>query len=392
VLSLSKSQKSSRTNRWLGAVAVAALTLAGLAGLTATSAASAATDRPSGPDPTPWNVAYENHGGPNQAFSEIAAPARNDAWAIGDTSKGYTVTGSIFAHWDGKSWSPVTIKAAAGFLAGNIYASSGDNVWIFGSDRQGDDEALVFNGRSWSLRKLALALDLANSEAAVLSASDVWAESNQQCPAGAPLPCSELSHWNGSTWAFVPVSGLTESVTSAGGHVWFLTLTGAKDDIPAIDETQGSRLVRVKAPSAAMSSTPPGFAAAPNGRLWILGEPAAKNSTPRLWHWTGRKWTESVIPENLCVPNGSGYCPTNLLFDLVYDGGNGVWDGVFHWTGTRWVNTQTLSNQLTHMSIEIPNQVAVSPGSGTVWGPSWFGRNATASILGGLIIVYGRLP
>ena len=52
----------------------------------------------------------------------------------------------------------------------------------------------------------------------------------------------------------------------------------------------------------------------------------------------------------------------------------------------------TLSTQLMNMSIQIPTQVAVSPVTGTVWGPSLFGRNATASISGGLITVYGRLP
>ena len=78
--------------------------------------------------------------------------------------------------------------------------------------------------------------------------------------------------------------------------------------------------------------------------------------------------------------------------ELVYDRGDGFWSGLIHWTGTRWINTQTLSGQLAHMSIQIPVQVAVSPGTGTVWGPSLFGRNASGSITGGLIIVYGRLP
>jgi hypothetical protein len=226
----------------------------------------------------------------------------------------------------------------------------------------------------------------------VLSAADVWAGSNQQCPASAATPCSELLHWNGSTWASVPVAGLTESAAAAGGHAWFLTLTGAKTDIPAIYETRGGKVVKVKAPSAAMSSTTPGFAAAPNGRLWILGQLTAKKNPLRLWHWSGKTWTESAVPGNLCVPNGSGYCPSYLPSILVYDGGNGVWSGLIHWTGTRWINTQTLSTQLTDMTIQIPMQVAVSPGSGTVWGPSWYGRNATGSVFGGLIMVYGRLP
>ena len=371
------------------AAAVAALGLA--AALTATTAASAATDEPTGSEPTPWNVAYQTHGGPDQAFSEIAAPAKHDAWAIGDTSRGETVTGSIFAHWNGGSWSPVTIKAAAGFLAGTIYASSGDNIWVFGQDRQGDEETLVFNGKTWSLRKLALSLYLNDPEVAVLSASNVWAGSSQQCPASAPQPCSELLHWNGSTWASVPVSGVTQAVTSAGGHAWFLTLTGAKHDVPAIDETQGSRVVKVKAPPAAMNSSP-GFVAAPNGRLWILGQLTSRNNPQRLWHWNGKKWTESDVPQNLCVPNGTGYCPAYLPPGLVFDRGNGFWSGLIHWTGARWVNTETLSTQLMDMSIEIPAQVAVSPVTGTVWGPSLFGRNASGSSFGGLIIVYGRLP
>jgi hypothetical protein len=321
--------------------------------------------------------------------------AKRDAWAIGGSGgsggRG-TVTGAVFAHWNGGSWSPVTIKAAAGFIADNIYASSGDNIWIFGQTRAGDEETLVFNGKSWSLRKLAAAVYLDESQVAVLSATDVWAESGEQCPASAAQPCSEMLHWNGSTWASVPVSGLSEAVTSAGGHAWFLSLTGAKDDVPAIDETEGSKLVKVKAPAGTMGATAPGFAAAPNGRLWILGELASKGNGLRLWRWSGKAWTESVPPGNLCVPNGSGYCPSYLPFVLVYDGGNGVWSGLIHWTGTRWVNTQTLSTKLTDTSFEIPVQVAVTPVSGTVWGPSSFERNATGSSNGGLIIVYGRLP
>jgi hypothetical protein len=71
---------------------------------------------------------------------------------------------------------------------------AGDNIWVFGQTRAGNEKVLVFNGKSWSLRKLPAAVSLDEPEVAVLSATNVWAASGEQCPASTPQPCSEMLH------------------------------------------------------------------------------------------------------------------------------------------------------------------------------------------------------
>jgi hypothetical protein len=213
-----RQDQSSRTGAWLrgkrrlGALAAVAAT--GLAALAATSTAQATTASPAAL--LGWNLAYQTHGGPNQEFVTITAPTRTDAWAAGITTNvagaaGYP-TGSVFAHWNGHSWTAASIKVSAGFVAEYAYSSSPSNVWIFGRARKTNaEQALVYNGKTWSSRALPGMID--DSKVALLGPSDLWAGTDVPCPQSAPHACTILMHWNGKTWQAVKIAGLLR-----GGH------------------------------------------------------------------------------------------------------------------------------------------------------------------------------
>jgi hypothetical protein len=176
--SLGKKSQSSRTVPRLRAngklAAFAAVCAAGLAGLT-------------------WAVPAHAATAPGATLDGITAPARNDAWAVGNTAGNVT----ILAHWNGAKWSPESTRAASGLILSYAYSSSPGDLWMFGdSTKTGDPWAVVCNGKSWGRRALPFGTD--PNEVAVLGLSDVWAGTSQ-CPVGGGSSnCAVLTHWSGA--------------------------------------------------------------------------------------------------------------------------------------------------------------------------------------------------
>ena len=95
-------------------IAAVALYAAGLGALTATTVAWAgatpgAADTTTEARAAEWQVAYSTHGGASKSFSGITAPAKDDAWAVGNAYDQADSVTSVFAHWDGTpSSAPLT--------------------------------------------------------------------------------------------------------------------------------------------------------------------------------------------------------------------------------------------------------------------------------------------
>jgi hypothetical protein len=382
-------------------IAAAGIAATGLAALTATVPAQAAATSAAA-SPAEWHTAYSTHGGPSQKFSFITAPAKNDAWAVATTGAVNTLETPTFTHWNGKAWSRVTIKAAAGFDYGNIYAqgffsaysSAPDNVWIFGNSGPADAPvALVFNGKKWQVEPLPADFGY---PLAVVGPKDVWAESTETC-AAYTAGCTVLLHWNGTTWTRDKIAGIQPEAASAGAHAWILTINDgtpvprqAPSGHPIIRRTTGARLVNVVPPRAAkVFQDQDLIVAAPDGRAWFTGGALGNE----LYSWTGRKWVNSAIPETVCSPGVPKPCVLYVdAANLSYDGKNGFWDGPWaHWTGRNWINTSNVAKPLINAFF---GDTAAIPGTNSAWSVGQVSRtsNAFGTPTNGIIGVYGTLP
>jgi hypothetical protein len=325
-----------------------------------------------------WRVEYRLPASEG-LIAQMTAPARHDAWALGDTAPRHGVTKTFLLHWTGRGWHKVTPPHPAGFVPTQIMSSSPGDVWVFGqkagSGSQGDEfYALVYDGSRWTTR--ALPSGVSGDPAVVLSSTDAWAESGGSCvyPQGTPR-CSTVEHWNGSTWTPSTVPTSLQALAGSGRHAWLAGLSDVKNSGArvtgrlALYKQSAGQWKIVRAPLGEIGAVT-GLAAAPNGRLWLMTA-STNRKKERLSFWNGRIWTTKIIPSGLGV--GNPFC---------YDGHNGVWAGAAaHWTGTRWVNTSPSLRELLGVYT-----VAPIPGTDSAWGNGQDG--STRSV----IQIYGPLP
>jgi len=395
-----KTEKSVRTGAWLrgkgplsAAVGIAAT---GLAALVATAPAQAATPATAASHDV-WQTAYSTHGGASREFDAIAAPAKNDAWAVADTNTPNRTVTPAFFHWNGKTWSSVTIKAAAGLDFGYAnfggvhpaYATSPGNVWFFGrTQKTGAIEALVYNGKGWHIQPLPdFAIPLA-----VLGPKDVWGETIKS--SGDETGSSTvLTHWNGRTWSDVTIQGIAPVASPAGGHAWIMTIDAAPIHVsgeapagaPIVYRITGAAVNKVAVPAhATIIEDESGIAAAPDGRLWILSRNVS-SFTAIVYSGSGNKWvSSSAIPADDML---------TVVSTFSYDGKNGFWDGPYgHWAGGKWIDTDNeAAKQLA--TVVWSGGVAVPiPGTDSAWSAGYIPRTAQSTATNAIIAVYGPLP
>ena len=377
-----RTDRGPRVKGTLGAVLVAAVAAAALAGSATAQAAVPATAAPH------WQIVYRTNSATVGELVSVTAPARNDAWAVGESG-----ASPVILNWNGKSWKPVRVPGTAGFQPTQptaVQATSPGNVWIFGGvARSAVGRAHVWNGKTWRT------IDLPTSGfeySAVVSASDVWGSgiSSEGCYNGTALATC-LYHWNGARWTETRLAGVdVTDMTTAGHHAWLLGLTGIRNPgsanpsgIPVIYEDTNGKLRKVAAPAARIQSYD-SIAAAPNGQLWIEASLATAKAPAALFHWTGKRWTETMIPELIdnffAVVSGA----------MAYDGKDGVWiGGLLHWTGSKWVNT--FGSVPWEGSFGL-NAAAPIPGSASIWSVGDISRTATSPTLNPLVAAYGPLP
>jgi hypothetical protein len=372
----------------------AGIAVTALAALIAAAPAQAAAPAKAVP-PEVWRLAYSTHGGPSRVFDAIVAPAKNDAWAVADTNTPNTTVTAQFAHWNGKTWSNVTVKAAAGidfdgaYYSGydTAYSTSPGNVWFFGLNQKTQRrEALVYNGRAWHTQPLPPNFGV---PLAVLGPKDMWGQTQASLDGGVG-DSTVLIRWNGRTWADVTIQGSEPTASSAGAHAWIMTIDATPVDAPGHVPTGSPIVYRITGASVAKVGAPPGatitedesgIAAAPDGRLWILGC-CATGADDLVYSGSGSKWAVSSARNDLGTVVGA----------FSYDGKNGFWDGPYgHWTGSKLINTNNEAKPIanTYWSDDI---AAPIPGTNSVWAAGYVLRTAKGTASNAVIAVYGPLP
>jgi hypothetical protein len=183
-----------------------------------------------------WNgTAWSVSSGFSSALSPISGASAEgvadispaDAYAIGDSAA--TAVGSL-AHWNGTSWSPVTLPLPANANSNTtlsaISADGPDDVWIVGTfldSATGQDETFSehFNGTAWAVVPMPPVTSPDTSAffqfngIQANSASDVWAVGDSGV---VDVPGSQtlIEHFNGTAWSIVP-SPSPGSIATLGG-------------------------------------------------------------------------------------------------------------------------------------------------------------------------------
>ena len=162
-------------------------------------------------DGSSWSVVLSPNPGANGNLLEgVAAISARDIWAAGSSFDSNFAELPLIEHWDGSSWSVVSIPTPGSFtrLTG-VTAFSSHDAWVVGSffDNMDTEQALVehWNGSSWQaitgLNPVGSPGSFLQGVAAV-SHKDVWAIGSTNPPGGGTLQ-TLIEHWNGSSWQIV---------------------------------------------------------------------------------------------------------------------------------------------------------------------------------------------
>jgi len=193
---------------------------------------------------------------------DTCGPAPDDLYAVGGTE-----TTAAVMHFDGTSWSPVTLGVAAPLLNW-CHAFAKDDVTFVGNG----GTVLHFDGASFTAQPTPTTQNLWGVWGA--SPDDLWSVGGDGLAAGQ----ATLLHWDGATWSSVAlpamqkpnvnqllkvwgtsasnvyVVGQSGEVMHWDGASWTEELVGASDDLVSLWGTGPDRIVAVGGRSNAIAS------------------------------------------------------------------------------------------------------------------------------------------
>jgi hypothetical protein len=337
--------------RLLRHLSVTAISL-GMAG----AAVAPAQANVSSSTPKAWRVVYW---APTASvhLASIAAPARRDAWVVGNERNAHHAERPLVLHWDGVKWARYTVPGLRpGCELSEVAASSPGDVWIFCVQSAGDT-IYRWNGQYW--RTIAGPPGGGEiKEAVVLSGSDVWVPGIEGCSGGPE--CPNIYQWNGSAWVPRPVGIQTVWFLSGAGRQ--VAAIGCKTSVyichPSAFQWTGGRWHAISGPYRRRTEFPT-IAVSPAGELWIQSMPVRHGSVI-FYNRRSGKWHTAVAP-NKQAGQFMGYEEV-----LTYDGHQGVWSGASsHWTGKRWISTLLVA---TSEPASMTARIAPIPGTASTWG------------------------
>jgi hypothetical protein len=312
---------------------------------------------------------------------------------------------SLVEHWDGTSWSRVSVASEATGLDA-VVAPTATDVWAFGSSRI----ALHWNGASW--QRVSLPVPKSSAAPLILGASalspdDIWAvgEVSRVNGPGQTL----IDHWNGARWQLVPgppnnrytlygVAALSAKDVWAVGETGFSTATGGGLRTLTI-HWNGKAWKRVPSPNPTtrMTSSPSfndtlaAVAGSSARNVWAVGQyyvraNGTRGSRSLVLHWDGSRWKQVLTPDPL-TPGHASY-----LYAVAAPSATGVWAvGTVNrhgggralaelWNGRRWRIVPTIGAPLTGVAARSTNDAwAVGGRSGGGYVRHWNGSAWTVA-------------
>jgi hypothetical protein len=313
----------------------------------------------------------------------VVALSRTNAWAEGTIYHGENPVYSMYVlHWNGAKWSTVTIPGSSGYAASQVSASSASNVWVLGSDVNGDQKIFRYDGSHWHTVSVPGGSSVGGL--LVLSATDAWLMGGISCvdsPKAAAKCVSAVWQWNGGTWLAHPINSSVYSIdASSGSNVWAVGLGGVNakgEGTVAAYRWAGTHWTPVVMSHPDMSGWP-NISVSSAGNVWIEGWRGATSQVLAL-HWNGSKWQQVISPsQDAAAP------------DAVPYGSSGVWMGSYVvWTGRGWINT---TPQPPFWGGVIEDVVPIPGASGSYWGTASASKTANSSVDHPAMMIYGPLP
>jgi hypothetical protein len=238
-----------------------------------------------------WTISKTPSLGATSILNDVTAPSESDVWAVGETQ--YR---GLAMHFDGRSWSVVSIPSDTRALWG-VAGTSSDDVWAVGQGGPEGVALLHWDGNAWSSVPTpspgpngGLLYDVAAS-----APNDVWAVGQVNGPAESGESSTLTEHWDGSAWTIVPSpspfdnSHFLAVSPDSPSDVWALGLAEA-------DRWDGAAWNLV-------SSAPPSWnkffldvAAFGADDVWATGYRLFPQTLPVFLHWDGRAWKTFTGP------------------------------------------------------------------------------------------------
>ena len=307
---------------WRAAMVAGVVCSAGLAASAATAASTTVA----------WGTTTSAPAGTLADLFGVAASSSSDVLAVGGYNPGESPTALLTRpyaeHWNGSGWTATTVPLASVYspqtaqLNGVAAVAAGDG-WAVGtvadpSSLASRTLAYHWNGTAW--QRVSTPNPAGRSQGNELAAvaaratNDVWAAGG----AGGYPEASLVLHWNGSTWAQVPVPsiGALDAVTVTSASVW--VASGNK-----VEQFNGSAWTSLPAlpgdvSIAGLAHTAAGLWAA-GYQSFVCGEGGTCTSSYAAL-WNGSTWTT--------VPAGGGTELSGVVAAgsaVLATGGTGVW-------------------------------------------------------------------
>lgn len=291
-----------------------------------------------------------------------------DVWSVGGGANVVLVD-----HWNGTTWSSMTLTTPVGLLTPiihRLWGAASDDIWAVGwaepqgppSDQPPVPAVYRWNGTAWTFCKTSDACAVPSSTIIMsifgLAANDIWVVAND----GA-------YHWDGATWTKKSTGMVTGPSTALS--IW----CAATDDCWAVGN-DSSLNVLLQHWNGAAWSTPPHTAI--NGTLasvygfsstdvWAVGN-SNSAAAPVIVHWNGTEWSNTFFVADSAGMSGVWGAATN---DVWAVGANGR---LAHWNGSGWTGVN-LGNAINCDSVwgASSRDIWISAGSSMVhWdGASW---------------------
>jgi hypothetical protein len=256
-------------------------------------------------------------------FASVSASGPDEAWTVGTFTNGQAVNKPLAEHWNGTTWTRVTVPLPAGQTGATLSGVddlSPTDAWAVGTIDSSQTLTLTehWNGTSWSVvpspnPSTGIPGDGDNLTAiAGTGPNDLWAAGFDVTEEGGGLIQLLFEHFNGTSWTAVKSpagdgGGITSAITAISPDDFWAVgsfLGGGSNDLAA--HYNGTKWSIVSVPNITTSSTGggvnhlSGVSADGPDDVWASGYAQDVNSTnfnvPGLLHWNGTSWTVAKVP------------------------------------------------------------------------------------------------
>ena len=299
----------------------------------------------------------------------MAATSARNAWAVGYYPGPESSSGTLIAHWNGKSWKQVPSPNDGYSILQGVAATSARNAWAVGGTGQGDKTLILrWNGKAW---KRVTSPNPGNDgnylySVAATSARNAWAVG--YADSTGPTITTLILHWNGETWTRVPspspaVSPELYGVTATSArNAWAVGYKNVETVLNGISYSTQETLIlhwngkawkQVPSPNPRTSyglwdDQLNGVAATSTSNAWAVGTEdipgvsATSGSYTMILRWNGKAWKRVHSPNPFCSTCDSlyGVAATSTrsawAVGTVNVGGEVM---ILRWNGKRWANS-----------------------------------------------------